>query len=65
MHPDLWRYRMWCESWPTHGILGPKQDYILAREGVAGEAGEEPDYRAEDGAGKATDVLQERGEPPI
>ena len=53
---------MWCESWPTHGILGPKQDYILAREGVAGE---EPDYRAEDGAGKATDVLQERGEPPI
>jgi hypothetical protein len=27
---------------------------ILAREGVAGEACEEPDYRAEDGAGKAT-----------
>ena len=48
---------MWCES-------GPKQGGILAREGIAGEAGEEPDYRAEDAAGKVTDILQERGGLP-
>ena len=40
--------------------LGSKQGGIPAREGVAGVAGEEPDYRAEDGAGKDTDILQER-----
>jgi hypothetical protein len=47
---------------------GPKQGGILAREGIAGEAGEEPDYRAEDAgldaAGKVTDILQERGGLP-
>ena len=49
---DAPRFMEVCVCGVSHG---PKQGGILAC-----EAGEEPDYRAEDGAGKVTDILQER-----